>query len=191
MTDKPFTHIGTPTSDTKRFRMRGKDVLSEIIGVKSFAETFYLLVTGRDLPENHVRTFDACMVILMDHGITPTALVARMVHDSLPDDIQLPMIAGAMMVGNKFAGTMAGAGAIFKEGAAHGGDKREWAAGVVKRFREEKKFIPRLWPPLLLPDRSAPPTACSRSRWKAARPANISSLPKSLPKKSKKPAANR
>ena len=61
MTDKPFTHIGTPTSDTKRFRMRGKDVLSEIIGVKSFAETFYLLVTGRDLPENHVRTFDACM----------------------------------------------------------------------------------------------------------------------------------
>ena len=119
MVDKPFTRIGTPTSDTKRFRMRGKDVLTEIIGVKSFAETFYLLVTGRDLPENHVRTFDACMVILMDHGITPTALVARMVHDSLPDDVQLPMIAGAMMVGNKFAGTMAGAGAIFKEGAAH------------------------------------------------------------------------
>ena len=109
MTDKPFTRIGTPTSDTKRFRMRGKDVLTEVVGVKSFAETFYLLVTGRDLPENHIRTFDACMVILMDHGITPTALVARMVHDSLPDDVQLPMIAGAMMVGNKFAGTMAGA----------------------------------------------------------------------------------
>ena len=151
MTAKPFTYIGTPTSDTKRFRMRGKDVLSEIIGVKSFAETFYLLVTGRDLPENHVRTFDACMVILMDHGITPTALVARMVHDSLPDDIQLPMIAGAMMVGNKFAGTMAGAGAIFKEGAAHGGDKREWAAGVVKRFREEKKFIPGYGHPYYFP----------------------------------------
>ena len=98
MTDKPFTRIGTPTSDTKRFRMRGKDVLTEVVGVKSFAETFYLLVTGRDLPENHVRTFDACMVILMDHGITPTALVARMVHDSLPDDVQMPMIAGAMMV---------------------------------------------------------------------------------------------
>lgn len=151
MTDKPFTRIGTPTSDTKRFRMRGKDVLTEIIGVKTFAETFYLLVTGRDLPENHVRTFDACMVILMDHGITPTALVARMVHDSLPDDIQLPMIAGAMMVGNKFAGTMAGAGAIFKEGATHDGDKREWAAGVVKRFREEKKFIPGYGHPYYFP----------------------------------------
>ena len=151
MADKPFTRIGTPTSDTKRFRMRGKDVLSEVVGVKSFAETFYLLVTGRDLPEHHVRTFDACMVILMDHGITPTALVARMVHDSLPDDIQLPMIAGAMMVGNKFAGTMAGAGAIFKEGVEVGGDKRAWAAGVVARFREEKKFIPGYGHPYYFP----------------------------------------
>ena len=96
MTDKPFTRIGTPTSDTDRFRMRGRDVLSEILGEKSFAETFYLLVTGNELPENHARTFDACMVILMDHGITPTALVARMVHDSLPEDVQLPMIAGSI-----------------------------------------------------------------------------------------------
>ena len=151
MTDKPFTRIGTPTSDTKRFRMRGKDVLTEVVGVKSFAETFYLLVTGRDLPENHVRTFDACMVILMDHGITPTALVARMVHDSLPDDVQMPMIAGAMMVGNKFAGTMAGAGAVFREGAAHDGDKRDWAAGVVQRFREQKKFIPGYGHPYYFP----------------------------------------
>ena len=36
MTDKPFTRIGTPTSDTDRFRMRGRDVLSEILGEKSF-----------------------------------------------------------------------------------------------------------------------------------------------------------
>lgn len=151
MTDKPFTRIGTPTSDTDRFRMRGKDVLSEVVGVKSFSETFYLLVTGRDLPENHVRTFDACMVILMDHGITPTALVARMVHDSLPDDIQLPMIAGSMMVGNKFAGTMAGAGAIFKEGVEAGGDPREFAQEVIARHKEQKKFIPGYGHPYYFP----------------------------------------
>jgi citrate synthase len=142
MTDKLYTQIGTPTSDTKRFRMRGKDVLTEILGEKSFSETFYLLVTGRDLPANYIRTFDASMVILMDHGITPTALVARMVYDSLPEDVQLPMIAGTMMVGNKYAGTMAGAGAIYKEGAAQDGDKREWAAGIVQQYREQKKFIP-------------------------------------------------
>jgi citrate synthase len=151
MNDKPFTRIGTPTSDTDRFRMRGKDVLSEVVGVKSFSETFYLLVTGRDLPENHIRIFDACMVILMDHGITPTALVARMVHDSLPDDVQLPMIAGAMMVGNKFAGTMAGAGAIFKEGVETRGDPREFAQLVIARHKEQKKFIPGYGHPYYFP----------------------------------------
>ena len=151
MTDKPFTRIGTPTSDTDRFRMRGRDVLSEILGEKSFSETFYLLVTGNELPKNHVRTFDACMVILMDHGITPTALVARMVHDSLPEDVQLPMIAGAMMVGNKFAGTMAGAGAIFKEGLEAGGDPREFARSVITRYKEQKKFIPGYGHPYYFP----------------------------------------
>ncbi|MAJ93212.1 MAG: citryl-CoA lyase [Rhodospirillaceae bacterium TMED63] len=151
MTDKPFTRIGTPTSDTDRFRMRGRDVLSEILGEKSFTETFYLLVTGDELPENYAPTFDACMVILMDHGITPTALVARMVHDSLPEDVQLPMIAGSMMVGNKFAGTMAGAGAIFKEGVEAGGDPCDFAQNVIARHKEQKKFIPGYGHPYYFP----------------------------------------
>ena len=151
MADDPHTRIGTPTSDTQRFRMRGKDVLNEIVGEKSFSETFYFIVTGRELAPEKVRVFDACMVILMDHGLTPTALVARMVHDSLPDDVQLPMIAGAMMVGNKFAGTMAGAGALYREGAAAEGDAREWAAGVVRRFREQKRFIPGYGHPYYFP----------------------------------------
>ena len=97
------------------------------------------------------RTFDACMVILMDHGITPTALVARMVHDSLPEDVQLPMIAGSMMVGNKFAGTMAGAGAIFKEGVEAGGDLREFAQMIIARHKEQKKFIPGYGHPYYFP----------------------------------------
>lgn len=151
MTDKPFTRIGTPTSDTERFRMRGRDVLSEILGEKSFSETFYLLVTGNELPDHYARTFDACMVILMDHGITPTALVARMVHDSLPEDVQLPMIAGSMMVGNKFAGTMAGAGAIFREGVETGGDPREFAQMIIARHKEQKKFIPGYGHPYYFP----------------------------------------
>ena len=151
MTDRPFTRIGTPTSDTTRFRMRGKDVLNEVLGKKSFSETFYFIVTGRELPPERVRVFDACMVVLMDHGLTPTALVARLVQDSLGEDIQLPMVAGAMMVGNKFAGTMAGAGALYAEGAAQDGGDREWAAEVVQRFRKQRKFIPGYGHPYYYP----------------------------------------
>ena len=151
MANKPYTQIGTPTSDTERFRMRGRDVLTEIVGEKSFSEAFFLLVTGKELEKKYLRTFDACMVILMDHGLTPTALVARLVHDSLPEDVQLPMIAGSMMVGNKFAGTMAGAGAIFKEGAKVDCDIHEWAAEVVSNYRKQKKFIPGYGHPYYFP----------------------------------------
>ena len=151
MTDKPYTRIGTPTSDTDRFRMRGRNVLTEILGEKSFSEAFYFIVTGRDLPAEHVRVFDSCMVILMDHGITPTALVARVVHDSAPEDVQLPLIAGTMMVGNKFVGTMAGAGALFREAVDKGGDRRAWAADTVRSFRELKKFIPGYGHPYYFP----------------------------------------
>ena len=151
MTDGLYTQIGTPTSDTGRFRMRGKDVLSEIVGEKTFSETFYFIVTGRELSQEYLRAFDACLIILMDHGLTPTALVARMVHDSLPDDVQLPMIAGTMMVGNKFAGTMSGAGALYREGAAFDGDSRHWARTVIQRFREQGKFIPGYGHPYYFP----------------------------------------
>lgn len=148
---KPHTRIGTPTSDTGRLRMRGRDTLGEVVGEKSFSEAFYFIVTGRDLEPERVRVFDACLVVLMDHGLTPTALVARMVHDSLPDDAQLPMIAGTMMVGGRFAGTMAGAGALYMEGAAAEGDKRGWAADVVRRHRERGEFIPGYGHPYYFP----------------------------------------
>ena len=66
----PTTRIGTPTSDTDRFRMRGKDVLSEIIGEMSFTEAFYFIVTGRELTKEQAKTFDACVIILMDQSKT-------------------------------------------------------------------------------------------------------------------------
>ena len=138
---KPITRIGTPTSDTERLKMRGKDTLTEIVGVKSFAETFYFIVTGRELAANEVKVFDACLVILMDHGITPNAMVARLVENAVPDDIQVPMAAGLLMVGSRFAGTMAGAGRVLNEGMAQDGDKRQWAAELVASYRAQKRFI--------------------------------------------------
>lgn len=148
----PSTSIGSPTSDTARFRMRGKDVLSEIVGEKSFSEAFYLIVTGREPTPEQVRIFDACLIILMDHGITPMALVSRMVEDAVPTDIQVPVAAGILMVGNKFAGTMAGCGRILQECRAAGGDPRVQLAAKVAEFRAAKRFVPGFGHPYYKPD---------------------------------------
>lgn len=136
------TRIGTPTSELEKLRLRGKDVLTEIVGHYSFAEAFYLAVTGNEPTSVQAKIMDTALVILMDHGLTPTAIVARLVGDSVPDDIQVGMAAGMLMVGNKFAGTTAGMGEILTEGMSYKGDKREWAAEFVKKSRLEKKRIP-------------------------------------------------
>ena len=148
----PSTRIGTPTSDTTKFRMRGKDVLSEIIGEKSFSEAFYLIVTGREPTPGEVKIFDSCLIILMDHGITPMALVARVVEDAVPTDIQVPVAAGILMVGNKFAGTMAGCGQILQDCMAADGDQREWLAAKAAEFRAQKRFMPGFGHPYYKPE---------------------------------------
>ena len=157
MTDRnnpttPTTRIGTPTSETTRFRMRGKDVLTEIVGEKSFSEAFYFIVSGNEPSAGEVRILDACLIILMDHCITPNALVARMVEDSMPNDVQVPVAAGLLMIGNKFVGTMAGAGQILKDCMDQDGDKREWLAATVASYREQKRFIPGFGHPYYKPE---------------------------------------
>jgi len=136
------TKIGTHPSDVKRLRMRGKDTLSEVIGELTFTEGFYFIVTGRRPTAAQTRVLDAALLILMDHGLTPSALVARFVADSNPDDIQIPLAAGILMVGNKYAGTMGGAGLLLAEGMAHEGDKRVWALDVVRKYKQSKRRLP-------------------------------------------------
>lgn len=135
------TRIGSSPADTSRLRMRGADVLTDIVGRKSFAETFYFIVTGRWPNEAQHRIFDAALVVLMDHGLTQSAVVARFVADSVPNDIQISMAAGMLMVGDRFAGTMAGMGALLLEGDA-ADDKHAWAAATVARFKTEKRRMP-------------------------------------------------
>ncbi len=151
-TTRPTTRIGTPTSETTEFRMRGKDVLTEILGHKSFTEAFYFIVTGREPTAGEVRTLDACLIILMDHGITPNALVARLVEDSVPTDIQVPVAAGLLMIGNKFAGTMVGTGEILYDCMSQDGDRRQWLAATVARYRADKRFIPGFGHPYYKPE---------------------------------------
>jgi citrate synthase len=146
------TRIGTPTSDTGRLLFRGKDTLKELVGKVTFTEGVFLAVTGR-LPDlQQTRVLDACLVILMDHGITPSALVTRLVADSVPADIQVSMAAGLLTVGNKFIGTIAGCGAILENGAASGLAPDQWAAETVAEFAKAKRRFPGFGHPDYFPD---------------------------------------
>jgi citrate synthase len=136
------TRIGTPTTDVDRLLLRGKDTLNDLVGKVSFTECTFLAVTGRMPSLQQTRILDACLVILMDHGITPSALVSRLVADTVPDDIQVPIAAGLLTIGNKYMGTIAGAGALLSRGVASGTAPESWAADTVADYLKRKQRFP-------------------------------------------------
>jgi citrate synthase len=137
-----YTKIGTHPPETDRLLFRGKDTLRDLVGTVTFTQSIYLGVTGRLPTELQTRILDACLVILVDHGITPSVLVARIVADSVPADIQVSIAAGLLTVGSKFVGTMQGAGEIFAQGIASGQAPDEFAAQIVAKNIAAKKRLP-------------------------------------------------
>jgi len=149
-TSRYSTKIGSSTADTTRLHIRGKDTLGELVGHYTFSEAFYLAVTGLRPSVAQLRIVDAAMVVLMDHGLTPSALVARLVGDSLPNDPQVAIAAGVMMVGDKFAGTVSGAARLAHEGAQKE-DGAFWARRVAEGAHAERQRLPGFGHPYFAP----------------------------------------
>ena len=151
MSSLPTTEIGSTHSDTDTLTIRGRDTLNEIVGKKTFTETFFFIVTGGMPDVGQTMCLDACLNILMDHGLTPSALVARLTEDSVPEDMQVAISAGLLLVANRHVGTMSGAGRLLAEGNGKKGDQQAWAASVVAEHRASKKRIPGFGHPHYFP----------------------------------------
>jgi citrate synthase len=149
------THIAT--SDTRKITVRGKDLVDELMGKYSFTETLYFLITNRFPEPRETRVLDACLVTLMEHGFTPSALIARLTLDSVPDQVQVAMASGLMVISNVFVGTMEGCARILRQGLAAGGDLDAYCAGVVAEHRAAKRAIPGFGHPFHKPDDPRPP----------------------------------
>jgi citrate synthase len=138
-------------ADRENIRWRGYDLMTEILGKQDFAETMYLLITGR-LPENwEKKIFDACLITLMEHGLTPHAIVTRLVADSNPEQIQVAIASGLMCVGDVFAGTMEGCGLLLLEGLDRS-DREAWCRSVAEDHKQRKRALPGFGHPLHKPD---------------------------------------
>lgn len=130
---------------------RGLDLMSEILGKRDFAETMYLLITGR-LPKPWERKiFDASLITLMEHGLTPHAIVTRLVADCNPNQVQVAIASGLMCVGDVFAGTMEGCGYLLLEGLKSE-DRAAWCETTATRFHNDRMPLPGFGHPLHKPD---------------------------------------
>lgn len=132
-------------------KWRGLDLMTELLGKRGFAETMYLLITGRLPNDCERKIFDASLITLMEHGLTPHAIVARLVADSNPGQIQVAISSGLNCVGDVFAGTMEGCGHLLQEGLQND-DHGEWCEATVAAYRRGRLPLPGFGHPLHKPD---------------------------------------
>ena len=113
-----MTSTAIATSDATSITVRGRDLVSELIGRCTYTEMFYLLLAGHMPEPPQTRVLDVCLVTLMEHGLNHSTIIARLMADSVPDQIQVAVGAGLMAIGDVFAGTMEGCAGLLQQIAA-------------------------------------------------------------------------
>src|SRR5437763_14971985 len=131
--------LGWSTVD--RIVVRGKDLPSEILGHLSLGDMAFLELTGRTPNAKESKIFNAMVVTLVEHGVTPSAIAARLTYLGAPEALQAAVASGLLGLGTVFVGSTEGVARLLTESV--GKD--------AKQIASEHKRIPGLGHPLHQP----------------------------------------
>ena len=147
---RPATQLCRHTNDA--IYIRDASLVDDLIGRLSFTEMFFFHLMARRPTAAETALLDAVLVTLMEHGLTPSAIAARMVALSSPEATQAAIAAGLLAVGSQFIGTIEDSARLLIEIAAAPDGVEAAAAGTVARFRTDKKLLPGFGHHLHRPD---------------------------------------
>lgn len=142
---KPTTSLATSSADD--VTIRGKSLCNELIGKVTFTEMTFFLVTGKTPTPAQTAVVDACLVTLMEHGLTPSAIATRLVYSSAPEALQGAVAAGLLGVGSNFVGTVEGCAALLAR-IVGGEDTR----AIAEEHRVARRAVPGFGHPVHKPD---------------------------------------
>ena len=95
-------------STPERITVRGKDLPGEILGSLNLGDMAFFLLKEKTPDRNESRIFNAMLVTLVEHGVTPSAIAARMTYLGAPESMQAAVAAGLLGLGSVFVGSMEG-----------------------------------------------------------------------------------
>jgi citrate synthase len=143
------SEMARSTSET--ITVRGYDLTADLMGKVDLGDMAFLELTGRLPQPNESALFNAMLVSLVEHGITPSTIAARLTYLGAPEALQGAVAAGILGVGSVFVGTIEGAARILQEALPPGNesaDLQALAAGIVRGRRERKEPIPGFGHPI-------------------------------------------
>jgi citrate synthase len=152
---KPI-HSNLGWSAPDRISVRGLDLPSEIMGHLNLGDMAFLELTGRKPTPQESKLFNAITVTLVEHGVTPSAIAARMTIVGAPEALQAAVAAGLCGLGSVFVGSMEHAAVLLEEALPYGKDHKDAdldqiARGIVDRLRAEKRIVPGIGHPIHKP----------------------------------------
>ena len=146
------SRMGSSTAD--RITVRGHDLVADLIGKVSLGDMAFLELKGR-LPSGEESTvFNALAVTLVEHGMTPSAIAARLTYLGAPESLQGAVAAGLLGIGDRFGGSVEEAARTLQEaleGAGARPDIGDLARQIVTTHKERKRPIAGLGHPIHKP----------------------------------------
>ena len=143
--------MGFSTAD--RIVVRGLDLVSDLIGKATLGDVAWLEITGSLPTPQQSAVFNALMVTLVEHGMTPNAIAARLTYLGAPEALNAAVAAGLCGVGSTFAGTAENSARVMQEALKEvpDPDLSQIASDIVRTFRSTGTPIPGLGHPVHKP----------------------------------------
>jgi citrate synthase len=141
-------------STPDRIEVRGRSLPDELLGKIDLGDMAFLQILGRMPTPQESNLFNAISVTLVEHGITPSALAARITYAGAPESLQAAVAAGLCGLGSVFVGSTEGTAKMLYEAlpvGTTGADLEKIARDTVAGFRARGQIVPGLGHPLHKP----------------------------------------
>jgi citrate synthase len=135
-------------SDASHIVVRGQD-LTELIGTVSLGDFAFLELTGRMPTPEESTVFNAIVIPLVEHGMTPSAIAARLTYLGSPEALQAAVAAGLLGIGDRYGGPAEEVARMLQEAMSSGeSDLPSLAREIVRQRKDAKRPVPGLGHPI-------------------------------------------
>ncbi len=137
-------------SNAETIVVRGRDLCTELVGVVSFTDHVWLLVTGELPSAAQRRMLDATLVAIAEHGLVPSVAASRMTLAAAPEALQGAVAAGILGCGSVILGSAEPPARLFTAILARAANEPLEAAAraVLGEMRAARQPVPGYGHPL-------------------------------------------